>query len=319
MKASILKKGRYEMNEKKIEAADQKTYRLIQRELGDEMASQFRLPHLNNEIDLDSKSRRYESSLKIFKYLFRQTDPDYKMGLWNSFHLLSRNFRKEDFTDDEFAYLNERFDAFEKSVYPPFTNVNSPFRTNRLFLRPSVEEDSELYLKHLKKDGDFTMVTYEKYTAKSIKAISDWFMLRQHIFSIIEKASGTMVGYLGFHPWSSVFPDPENSVVVELEYYLFKPYRQLGYAKEAVTALCERAFAGKLRELEETNYYDIFRKKKAKIEVIRALIRADNTPSRKLVESCGFKHTGTLHKNCLVEGKYLVDTEIYELEKENAQ
>ena len=107
------------------------------------------------------------------------------------------------------------------------------------------------------------------------------------------------------------------NLIAQIEWYIFKPYRNNGYAKEAVLALARRAFSGKLIELREGTMRYILKKHYAKIDIIRAYIRSTNLPSQALAKSCGFTHQFTEHRHYLVEGEGYEDGEIYELTAEN--
>ena len=119
---------------------------------------------------------------------------------------------------------------------------------------------------------------------------------------------GTYIGYVQAVPF-------EDSTW-EVGYHIGSNYTKKGYATEAMKALCQRAFAGKLFEKKETSYKYLCRKKTAKPEVIRAMIRTDNLASCQLAEKCGFQHMGTLQRHFLVENRYAVNCEIYELSRE---
>lgn len=89
-----------------------------------------------------------------------------------------------------------------------------------------------------------------------------------------------------------------------------------GYAKEAITALASRKFAGKLFEMLESAWQNQFRRHYAKINLIRANIWEKNIPSQKTAESCGFKYQYTDHRHFVIEEEGLEDGKIYELTPE---
>lgn len=180
-----------------------------------------------------------------------------------------------------------------------------------MHLRPrNGDGDYFLYYKHLKEDGDFSLFTNLRYTKENVNKFG---FEMPYFFVIEEKKTGNMVGYVGLR-WERT--SGKSTGVMECEYYIFKPYRGKGYASEAMTALCQRAFAGKLFEMQETNYRFIYRKKYAKTQVIRAMIRTDNLPSQRLVQRCGFRHMGTLQRHFWAENRNAVNCEIYEWSKE---
>ena len=289
------------MNQKKVELIETRACKLIEKELH---IKRWRLV-----LRMRPEEEQYENDLKCFRLLFHHPDPAYKMALWNGLHVFYGLVKEEDFTAEELEFLKKASEASRNRCDPDCVNVNKPIKTERLCLCSPNEEDLLNYHMHLKNDGDFTMFTCLKYS----KEIVEMFSLEgPFTFAIQEKVSGKMIGYIGLK-WEETFAG--KSDVAKLEYYIFKEYRGKGYAKEAVLAICRRAFDGKLYELQETNYKNIYRKKKAKFELIRASIRNDNIPSRRLVEACGFSHSGTLHRDFVVENKYHIDKEIYELIK----
>ena len=290
------------MDEKKIHYVERKACCLIKKELGIE------INYLN--IELNPKSSEYENELKCFRFLFVQTNSDYKLALWNGLCFVSRNIEKSDFNEDELAYLNKRITARDNLRFPYSENVNKPFSSERLKFRIPDDNNLKIYHKHLKNDGDFLMYTCMKCNNTNVKKFD---FVRPFCYAIVEKESNNMIGYIAMI-WDKF--EYDISRITRLEYYIFKPYRNNGYAKEAVLAFLDRAFSGKLLELVETNYSRVYKNRKAKIELVRAHIRTDNTPSRCLVESCGFVHTGTLRRDFVVEDKYCVDKEIYEITKE---
>ena len=285
----------------KRERAEEKAERLVEEKLSIRMPRYF---------VLNAKREDYQTNLQIFKLLFHQEDPDYKMALWNSLIAYGNDIDPNLLTRDEQQFIIDLETAID-TPSPKHTNFNPTFSTRRCYLRPTKgEEDYQLYYKHLREDGDFSLFTNLKYSRENVQR----FGFEMPYFFVIEhRNTGRMLGYAGLR-W--VKADGEKTGVMECEYYIFKPYRGKGYAKEAMTALCARAFAGKLFEKKETAYKFISRKKIAKPQIIRAMIRTDNPASCHLAESCGFKHMGTLQRHFLIENRYAVDCEIYELNRD---
>ena len=292
------------MNIRKVEKAERKALNLIKKEFGEEIDTLFFL--------FKPDSEKYEQEVKRFKFLFQQKRPEYRMALWNGLlRSASLGCGVKNFTEAEQAFIKRRIDAWNHYVDPGTVNVNKPIPTDRLLLRPTIgDEDILLYHKHLKKDGDFTLFTMLKCNQENIERFG---FDRPFYFVIVDRKTKDMIGYVGLR-WDR--ERYKNTGVAEAEYYIFKPHRHKGYAKEALTELCNRAFAGKLLELEETNYSQIYRKRKADIHIIRAVIRADNPASQALVKACGFRHVATLRREYWVAGQYSVDGEIFEVSKE---
>ena len=259
---------------------------------------------------LNPASEDYQTNLEIFKLLFHHEDPDYKMALWNKLLAYGNELDPTVMSEDEQQFVIDLETACDLP-HPRHTNFNPPFSTRRLCMRPTKgEEDYQLYYKHLKEDGDFSLFTTLKYTKANVQRFG---FEMPYYFVIEERKNGNMVGYAGLR-WEK--SNGEKTGVMECEYYIFKPHRGKGYATESMKALCQRAFAGKLFEKKETGYKYLCRKKIAKPQVIRAMIRSDNIASCCLVENCGFRHMGVLQRYFWVENQYAVDCEIYELCKE---
>ena len=259
---------------------------------------------------LNAKREDYQTNLQIFKLLFHQEDPDYKMALWNCLTAYGNDIDPNLLTMEEQQFIIDLETACD-SPHPKHTNFNIPFSSRRLCLRPTKgEKDYQLYYKHLKEDGDFSLFTNLKYSKENVQKFG---FEMPYFFVIDEKETGNMVGYAGLR-WEK--SNGEKTGVMECEYYIFKPYRGKGYAAEAMKVLCQRAFAGKLFEKKETSYKYLCRKKTAKPEVIRAMIRTDNLGSCRLAEKCGFQHMGTLRRHLLVENRHAINCEIYELCRE---
>ena len=281
--------------------AEEKAEQLVREQLSVELPYGLRL---------NVKNEDFQTNLQIFKLLFHQEDPDYKMALWNRLVAYCNDLDPSLMTEDEQQFVIDLETACD-SPHPKYTNFNTPFSTRRLCMRPKKgDEDYLLYYKHLKEDGDFSLFTNLKYTRENVRQFG---FEMPYFFVIEERKTGNMVGYVGLR-WEKA--NGEKTGVMECEYYIFKPYRGKGYATEAMKALCQRAFAGKLFEKKETVYKYLCRKKTAKPEVIRAMIRTDNTASCRLAKKCGFQHTGTLQRHFLVENRYAVNCEIYELCRE---
>ena len=272
----------------------------------------FDVPFENLYLDPDDVEN-YENDIKIFKFLYAQEHEDYRMALWNSIETLWHEDgpKPEDLTKEEYDFFLRHKQARKDYTMPWSININVPFKTSRLVLRPTVgDADTKLYEKHLQGDGDFTLFTSLKCTRHNIRRFG---FDRPFFFVVEERHSGHMVGYVGLR-WEK--NSGEQTQVMECEYYIFKPYRRKGYAKEALTGICQRAFDEKLFELTDTNYNYVCRRKRAKPMLIRAMIREDNVGSCALAEACGFKHTGTLHRHFWVENAYCVNCCVYELTKE---
>ena len=256
-----------------------------------------------------NSSEGYPEELDQFKRLFNSGDPELRLAAWNELWF-DKLPNRGDFTDEEYAFLQEYAQCEENWISRKSTNQNKPFSSSRLILRPAEEDYGEalsLYHKHLKEDGDFTIYTCRKLTKTNMEL---YILARPYCFCVYEKKRGNMVGMVGLYGYD------EAKRMAEAEWYIFKPYRGKGYAKEAITTLAKRAFDGKLFEMRETAWRNKYRRHFAKIDLIRADIRETNIPSQKTAESCGFKYQYTDHRHYVIEGEGLEDAKVYELTPE---
>ena len=253
-----------------------------------------------------NSSEDYQEELDQFKRLFNSGDPELRLAAWNGLWF-DKLPDRGDFTDEEYAFLQKYAQCEDNRILCRWTNLNKPFSSSRLILRPAEEDYGEAlsrYYKHLKEDGDFSIYTCKKLTKANMELYN---LVGPYCFCVYEKTSGNMVGMVGLYGYD------EAKRMAEVSWYIFKPYRGKGYAKEAITTLASRAFAGKLFEMRETAWKYQYRRHFAKIDLIRADIREINIPSQKTAESCGFQYQYTDHRHYVIEGEGLEDGKIYEL------
>lgn len=251
-------------------------------------------------------SDSYSEQVANFKRLFNSGDKELQMAAWNCLRLWTIDEGiEDDFTEKEWRFIQNCLYCDKHWIDCRTANFNSGFSSSRLILRPADDDhDLALYRSHLKKDGDFEIYTGKKLTRDNLTL---YYLNRPLCFCIFEKASGNMVGITGLYSYDDV------RRMATAEWYIFKPYRGKGYAKEAITTLAARAFAGKLFEMRETAWRNQFRRHYVKIDMIRADIREKNIPSQKTAESCGFQYQYTDHRHFVIEGEDLEDGKIYEL------
>lgn len=105
------------------------------------------------------------------------------------------------------------------------------------------------------------------------------FGLSFNLFRLIEKSTGEMAGWCGFHKWYT------HHCRAELGYWLLDDkYKRHGYMKEALPKVLEYGF----NEMQ--------------LQRIEAFVSADNEPSLKLLQSNGFEYEGLLKKHYRVNG-----------------
>jgi RimJ/RimL family protein N-acetyltransferase len=251
-------------------------------------------------------SDSYSEQVTNFKRLFNSGDKELQMAAWNCISIWTfDDGMKDDFTEEESRFIQDYIYCDKHWINCRTENLNAGFSSSRLILRPADDEhDLVLYRSHLKKDGDFKIYTGKKLTRDNLTLYD---LNRPLCFCIFEKATGNMVGITGLYSYNN------ERRIATAEWYIFKPYRGKGYAKEAITALAARAFAGKLFEMRETAWRNQFRRHYVKIDMIRADIREKNIPSQKTAESCGFVYQYSDHRHYVIEGEGLEDGKIYEL------
>ena len=139
--------------------------------------------------------------------------------------------------------------------------------TDRLLLRETTMEDLDR-LYEIYDDDEvrrfieplFDRTEENEYQRKYIDNIYGFFNIG--IWSMIEKASGRMIGRAGIEY-------TDDAGVVELGFIVADGFRRQGYAYEATSAIIDYA-----RSMED-------------VSTVRARIRKDNEPSRCLVEKLG--------------------------------
>lgn len=138
-----------------------------------------------------------------FKKLFNSGDPDLKLAAWNALSgMVHSSPERKDFTDDEWAFIQEYEESSKNWIFCREFNPNKPFPSARLILH-AAESDysktSRLYRKHLKEDGDFKLYTGKKLTADNL----DLYLLTgPYCFCVFEKESGNMVGMVGLYGYN---------------------------------------------------------------------------------------------------------------------
>jgi RimJ/RimL family protein N-acetyltransferase len=85
---------------------------------------------------------------------------------------------------------------------------------------------------------------------------------------VVSSESGEIVGRAGFHG------PPDGNGMVEIGYSIDPLRRRLGYARAALVILLETA------------------RRTAGVGIVRASVRPDNLPSRRLIDQYGFREVG---------------------------
>ncbi|WP_294824438.1 GNAT family N-acetyltransferase [uncultured Eubacterium sp.] len=277
---------------------------------GEEGLTRYNLDWDSFTIDFsDIGSDCYSYNVQAFKKLFNSQDKDLRKAVWNAltpFYTVEELAESGDFTPDELEFLAEHLKCCQNRSLR-FKNSNKSFSTERLIIRPCKDSDNKLYFEYLKSDGDFNMYTGNKLTKDNLYACN---IERPLIFSVFDKDTDEMVGVIGFHHY-----DRRRKKALA-QWYIFKPYRNHGYAKEAFTALARRIFNGKISEFVESSWSNKFRKRSVNLDFIRAEIRETNISSQHMAESCGFVKQFIDRNHFVIEDKFLENAVIYDLTPE---
>ena len=119
-------------------------------------------------------------------------------------------------------------------------NERKTIITDRLLLRPASEDrDLREYLVHLNDAEDCILLYGEPFSKELEREIYD-NADNEMTYSVFLRDTQTMIGSAGF-----LFEDEEYSEWF-VNFWIFREYRQNGYAKEAMSALLDSYFAGTL-------------------------------------------------------------------------
>ena len=147
---------------------------------------------------------------------------------------------------------------------------NEVLETERLLLLPSVNgRDLEEYHRHLTTEGDF----YYQYGMKmtdEILHVCDFESNGVKCFTIFLKSTNEMIGYVGL--------SENGNKEANLEFYIFKDFRQNGYCFEAARKYIDAYF--------DHEFDDIWGDK------VTATTFFENEPAKGVLLKLGFKSQG---------------------------
>lgn len=259
--------------------------------------------------------KEYKKSLKLLKKAFNSGDEDIKIALWNEMYI--EDYDEKDFTKEENDFIKERIECRKKSdsyfieENSDYKNINDIFTSERLMFVPSDYKQYEAIEAHkdrYRNDEEFKLNTSGSHTIEENIDTEIYYFFASLKFIIYKKETNKPIGNIGIESFSS---DLKKGNV---EYYIFKEYRDKGYEEEAIKAFVEVAFSNKLKRYEETIKDDVYIISNKEIELVYKEVRTDDIYTQKILESCGFEKVGTKHRTNIVEGKYY-DSYLYELMK----
>ncbi|MBR3834453.1 MAG: GNAT family N-acetyltransferase [Lachnospiraceae bacterium] len=137
--------------------------------------------------------------------------------------------------------------------------------TSRLIIEPaSVVDKSGELANAIHEADEFEWYYGIEETEERLKQININFKGFYNIFDL----ENIFIGYVGFSREDEDY---------EIEIYILKEFRGLGYGKECLMTMLKEAFEG---NIEDTVKEDFSR--------IISSVKVENVPSRSLMESCGF-------------------------------
>ena len=150
------------------------------------------------------------------------------------------------------------------------------FQSERLIIRPTLEQDAELiyqlmntpkFIKHVGDRQLYSVEDAEKYIQD--KMLPQLHSLGYSNYSLINKKNGAKIGICGLY-------DKEGIDGIDIGFGILPEYEGLGYAFESSSRIIKAAFD----ELE--------------IPEIKAITNKENISSQSLLFKLGFKHKGTI-------------------------
>lgn len=160
--------------------------------------------------------------------------------------------------------------------------------TEKLILRKFLYSDNENMLKYWISDSEIQFLYREpvyttKHEVKELldKYISSYDKNDYYRWAVILKETEECIGQIAYYLVDS------NNHFAEIEYCIGSLFQRRGLATEATKAVIQYGF-------DKINLH--------KVQISHMSI---NTPSRKVIEKCGFTYEGTLRDFFYQDGKYI--------------
>lgn len=244
--------------------------------------------------DICETKEKMSSFVKIFKVLFAS---DYKIILWNS--MLDSNvdfslLNCDDFSDDEWAFIEEanetkqRLLKKDKKIY----NVNGEIVSHAIRLIPIADEHLAATKEYFKNETDeFLEYSTAKFDDLGFKIT---FELQNELMFAIYTGE-KMVGIVSLEQME------DFACLYNVAYFVFKNYRGNGYATNAIKALINYAFGGKLIIEVDSGWRGITETRSLDVEVIELKTAKHNIASQRVAEKLGFSFDGRRRRGWRVD------------------
>lgn len=275
-------------------------------------------PEQEKYIDLNPNKECFEENLKIFKLAFNSKDEDIRTGLWNSLDIdddLDLNVLKEHLTSEEYAFIKEyvdnmhnieKYDKYLRNINKGFDNGNIKLvpAFGRLEVEPRYSNrDCRAFEDHLINDGDFESFALYELSDTDIDHTTIRFSNLSFFIHLMK--TDEVIGYISFESTSDIIESIKADIdKADVSFYIFKEYRNKGYATETLRLLTGLAFENELKVPKATvrvNKYDFVY---INFNIISAYCLTDNTASIRTLEKCGFEKMGLIHSYCQINNEY---------------
>ena len=160
--------------------------------------------------------------------------------------------------------------------------------TDRLLLRPFTYSDDDAMLKYWIADEKIQSLYSEPvYTTKEAvkelltKYITSYEKEDYYRWAVILKETGECIGQIAY------FLVDNKNHFAEIEYCIGSDFQCKGYATEATKAVIRFGF-------EQMNLHKV-----------QICTNTGNTPSKRVIEKCGFTYEGTLRDYFYMNGEYM--------------